>query len=86
LGCKEIRYSFQYLKATAWIYRIGVNPGVYAPGVLKIGFAGKAPMKNLKTFYNIHAQILMGTSKNSFLLRTAAISVSIVIGQKSSST
>jgi hypothetical protein len=27
-----------------------------------------------------------GTSKNSFLLRTAAISVSIVIGQKSSST
>jgi hypothetical protein len=75
LGCKEIRYSFQYLKATAWIYRIGVNPGVYAPVALEIGFADKAPMKNL-----------MGTSKNSFLLRTAAISVSIVIGQKSSST
>gem|GEM_PF-5807122 len=31
LACEEIRYSFQYPKATAWIYRIGVNPGVYMP-------------------------------------------------------
>jgi len=54
-----IRYSFQCPKATAWIYRIGVNPGVYTPVAFEIGFAGKAPMKNLKTFYNIHAQILM---------------------------
>ena len=31
LACKEARYSFQYPKATAWIYRIGVNPGVHTP-------------------------------------------------------
>ncbi len=31
LACEKIRYSFQYPKATAWIYRIGVNPGVYMP-------------------------------------------------------
>jgi len=34
------------------------------PVAFEIGFVGKAPMKNLKTFYNIHAQILM---RNQFL-------------------
>ncbi|GEM_PF-2249523 len=33
------------------------------PVALEIGFAGKALMKNLMTFYNIHVQILMRNRK-----------------------
>jgi hypothetical protein len=44
LACKEIPYSFQYPKATTWIYRIGVNPGVYMPVALEI-----APLANPKS-------------------------------------
>jgi len=76
-----------------------LKPALPVPGRLYLGrvcvrlagwsfslYAARTDKKEGRRLSSLYPVSLKGTSKNSFLLRTAAISVSIVIGQKSSST